>query len=164
MEKIVFGKLVNTHGLRGEVKILSNSDFKDERFKKGNKFFIGDEEVTVKSHRVHKNFDMVVFEEYNNINHVEKFKGMEVYIDKSTLSELEEDEFYYHDLEGMEAFNNDDGTLIGKVVEVREMPSSTMLVVKTNNKRVMIPFVDQFIGEVDMDNGRIYIKVIEGLL
>lgn len=164
MERIVFGKLVNTHGLRGEVKIISNSDFKDERFKKGNKFFVGDEIVTVKSHRVHKNFDMIVFEEYNNINQVEKFKGMEISIDKSTLSDLDDDEFYYHDLEGMEVRNNEDGAIIGSVVEVREMPSSTMLVIKTNEKRILIPFVEQFIAEVDTDQSKIYINVIEGLL
>ena len=163
MEKIVFGKLVNTHGLRGEVKIVSTSDFKDERFKEGNQFYVGETLLTVKSHRVHKNFDMVVFEEFDNINQVEKFKGMEVSIDKSNLSELEEDEFYYHELEGMEVFNNEDGSLIGKVIEVRDLPGSTILVVK-GSKRVLIPFVEEFIAEVNLEEGKININVIEGLL
>jgi 16S rRNA processing protein RimM len=162
MEKILIGKLVNTHGLRGEVKIMSESDFKDERFKKGSKLFLGELEVTVKSHRTHKNFDLVVFEEFNNINLVEKYKGTEIFVDKSLLSELEEDEFYYHELEGLEAFDGDE--LIGTIVEVRDMPSSTMLIVKMKTKRVYIPFVDEFIGEVDLEAGTIQINVIEGLL
>ncbi len=162
MEKILIGKLVNTHGIRGEVKILSKSDFKEERFKKGSKLFLGGIEVTVKSHRSHKNFDLVVFDEFNNINQVEQYKGTEVYVDKALLSELDEDEFYFHELEGLEVFDGDD--LIGTVLEVRDMPSSPLLVVKRNDKNVYIPFVEEFIGDISLEKGTIQIKVIEGLL
>jgi len=162
MEKVVFGKLVNTHGLRGEVKIISDSDFKDERFKKGSKIFIGDLEVTIKSHRVHKNFDLVVFEEFNNINDVEKYKGTDLFIDKKDLKELVEDEFYYHQLEGMEVFNGTE--LVGVVIEVRDMPSKELLVIKGKEKSIYVPFVDEFIKEVDIDGNKIIIEAIEGLL
>lgn len=162
MEKLEFGKLVNTHGLRGEVKIISQSDFKEDRFKKGSKFFIGDIEVTVKSHRVHKNFDMVMFEEFNDINQVEKYKGSSLFIDKELLSDLEDDEFYYHQLEGMEVYNGTE--FVGEVIEVRDMPSTEMLVVKTESKQVYIPFVDEFIKDVNIEEGKIIIEAIEGLL
>lgn len=162
MERIVFGKLVNTHGVRGEVKILSQSDFKDERFKKGTKFYVGDKEVTVKTHRTHKNFDLVTFEEYTNINEVETLKGLEVSIDKSMLSELPEDEFYYHDLEGLSVFNGEE--LVGEVSHVRDMPNGALLEVKTQSGKKLIPFVDEFIEDVDLEEKKIFINVIEGLL
>ncbi len=162
MDKILIGKLVNTHGIRGEVKILSESDFKEERFKKGNKLFIGDLEVTVKSHRTHKNFDLVQFEEFYNINQVEQYKGVEVFVDKKMLSELEDDEFYFHELEGLKAYDGEE--LVGTVTEVRDTPSAPLLVIKKKGKNVYIPFVEAFIGEVDIEAGTIQIHTIEGLL
>lgn len=162
MERIVFGKLVNTHGLKGEVKIISDSDFKEERFKVGNTFYVGDLLLTIKTHRVHKNFDLVTFVGYTDINQVEKYKGMDVSIDADKIDKLEEDEFYYHELEGLSAYNEDE--LIGKVIEVRETPGNTLLVVKTDKKNIYIPYVDQFIKEVNLEEGKIYITPIEGLL
>lgn len=159
---ILIGKLVNTHGIRGEVKIMSSSDFKEERFKKGNTLFIGDLEVTVKSYRPHKNFDLVVFEEFNNINQVEQYKGTEIYVSKDTLSELDEDEFYYHELEGLEVYLDDE--FIGKVYEMRDTPGNDLLVIKKNGKNIYIPFVEDFIKEIDLEKGIIKIEVIEGLL
>ena len=162
MDKLVFGKLVNTHGLKGEVKIISDSDFKSERFKVGNQFYVGKLLVTVNSYRVHKNFDLLTFKGFTDINEVEKFKGMDVSVDKSELSGLEEDEFYFHELEGMEVFH--DAVLVGTVTEVRDTPGNTLLVVKGKNKNILIPYVDAFIKEVDSANKKIYITPIEGLL
>ncbi|XMB86960.1 ribosome maturation factor RimM [Mycoplasmatota bacterium WC44] len=163
MEYIKFGTLVNTHGLRGEVKIKSNSDFKDERFKKGNKIFIGkDVEVTIKSYRVHKGLDLVTFEEFNNINDVEKYKGKDVLILKDTLRDLDDDEFYFHELEGLDVYEG--STLLGICKEIKEMPSNQLLVLKMQSKEVLIPFVSEFIEEIDLENKKIYINTIEGML
>lgn len=162
MDRIIFGKLVNTHGLKGEVKIISDSDFKKERFKVGNQFYVGKLLVTVNSYRVHKNFDLITLKGFDNINDVEKFKGMDVSVEKSVLSDLEADEFYFHELEGMEVFH--DAALVGTVVEVRDTPGNTLLIIKSGKKRILIPYVDQFVKEVDSENKKIYITPIEGLL
>ncbi len=162
MDRLIFGKLVNTHGLKGEVKIISDSDFKSERFKVGNQFYVGELLVTVNSYRVHKNFDLLTFEGYSHINEVEKFKGQDVSVDKSVLTDLETDEFYFHELEGMEVFH--DLMLVGKVSEVRDTPGNTLLVIKKDGKNIYIPYVDEFIKEVDSENKKIYITPIEGLL
>lgn len=161
MEKIQVGRLVNTHGLRGEVKVLSESHFKDERFKKGNKIFINDLEVTIKSYRRHKNFDLLVFEEFSNINDVEKFKGSKLYVNQDEVGELEDDEFYYFSLEGLKVIVA--GEEIGKVVEVRENPGNDLLVIKTKNKRVLVPFVKEIVLGVDLDNKEIEVADLEGL-
>ncbi|XMB67389.1 ribosome maturation factor RimM [Mycoplasmatota bacterium zrk1] len=163
MEFIKFGKLVNTHGLRGEVKINSKSDFKSERFKKGNKLYIDKSiEVTVKSHRTHKNLDLVMFEEYSNINDVEKYKGLDVFVKKDNIKKLDEDEYYFFELEGLDVFENNQ--YLGKVKEIRENPANPILILSTESKDVMIPFVSEFIIKVDIDNSRIDISTIEGML
>lgn len=162
MKKIQVGRLVNTHGLRGEVKVLSQSDFKEERFKKGSTLFIGDILVTVKSHRVHKNFDLLTFEEFNHINQVEKYKGTPLFVDAETIGDLKEDEFYYHELEGMQV--SDGSSVIGSVLEVRENPGNDLLVVKTPNKTILIPFVSEIVKDVNKEENTIIVHVIEGLL
>jgi len=98
------GKIVNTHGVKGEVRIVSTTDFADERYEKGNKLYIFKEkqsepvEVTVASHRRHKNFDLLTFEGYQNVNDVEQYKNCEVKIPEEQLTDLEDGEFYFHEL------------------------------------------------------------------
>ena len=90
------GKIVNTHGIKGEVRVISKTDFPDERYKKGNALFLfmpdKDEpiELIVKSHRVHKNFDLLTFEGYDNVNQVEKFKGGILKVPENQLGSLDE--------------------------------------------------------------------------
>jgi 16S rRNA processing protein RimM len=78
------------------------------------------------------------------------------------LTDLEDDEYYYHQLEDMEVYNGTE--FVGKVIEVRDMPSTEMLVVRTESKQVYIPFVDEFIKDVNIAEGKIIIEAIEGLL
>ena len=70
MEKVYIGKIVSTHGIKGELRILSDFQFKDKVFKIGNSLIIDDKEYTIKSYRVHKNFDMVTLDDYKDINEV----------------------------------------------------------------------------------------------
>ncbi len=163
MEFIKFGTLVNTHGLKGEVRIKSDSDFKDERFKKGNTFFIDKKiEVTVKSHRAHKNLDLLVFEGYNHINDIEKYKGLDLFIEKDKLEKLSDDEYYFFELEGLSVY--EDNKLLGSVKEIKESPANPLLILSMKDKDVMIPFVGEFIINVDIENKRIDISTIEGML
>ena len=87
MEFINIGKIVNTHGIKGELRILSDFRHKDKVFKVGMKFYVGKEkeEFTVNSYRFHKIFDMVTFVGFNNINDVLYLKGKNVFINKEDL-------------------------------------------------------------------------------
>ena len=87
MEYFYIGKLVNTHALKGEVRILSNFRHKDKVFINGFKLYVGKDkkEYIVESYRKHKNFDMVLFKGYYDINLVEHLKGSLVYINKDDL-------------------------------------------------------------------------------
>ncbi len=80
------GKIVNTHGVKGEIRVISSTDFADERYAIGTNLMIRHEgqteetSVVVRHHRRHKNFDLLQFEDYYNINDVEKFKGATLYV------------------------------------------------------------------------------------
>ena len=75
MDLIYIGKIVNTHGIKGEVRILSDFEYKEEVFKINNKLIVDNNELIIKSYRKHKNYDMVTFEGIDDINDVLKYKG-----------------------------------------------------------------------------------------
>lgn len=148
MKLIKFGKIVNTHGLRGELKISSNSDFKNERLKKGSKLVVDDTEYFVNTWRTHKNHELVTFEGFPHINDVEFLKGSDVFVEV----EDETDE-YIPNLIGMRVIDQNDNE-IGKIVEITTYPMYDILVI-TGEKRYLIPFIDKFI----MEQTKEYIKV-----
>lgn len=97
------GKIVNTQGIKGEVRVISKTDFPEERYQKGATLLLFQEkkapiELVVKSHRKHKNFDILSFEGHPNINDVEKYRDGILKVAKDNLAELAEDEFYYHQI------------------------------------------------------------------
>ncbi len=162
MEQVIVGKIVNTHGIKGELKVKSSTDFVEERFAKGAKLLIayqGQEiEVTVATHRFHKGHVLVTFEGYHDINLVEKYKGCLLYGYKDE-SLLDEDEYYISDIIGCEVYN--DGKLIGRVQDVQLYDHHDILVVQGSQK-IMIPYVDAFVKEEDIENKRIDVHLIEG--
>lgn len=164
--KVNVGKIVNMHGVKGEVKILSASDFAEERFQLGKTLLIPFKEETIelviKSYRVHKNFHMVAFEGINNINDVEQYKGLDVFQEVDTTElPLEENEYYYSDIIGCEVYN--DGQSIGKVTEIFETGANDVWVVK-GEKEHLIPYIEDVVKEIDIDNKKIVIEAMEGLL
>ena len=111
MEYIEIGKIVNTHGLKGELKIESWSSFDEIRYAKGNTVFLKIDNkyvpFTVATYRNHKGFPLVSFEGLQDINLVEKYKFHIVYIDKDERNELEEDEFYSDELLDLDVLDDD---------------------------------------------------------
>ncbi|MGM9972033.1 MAG: ribosome maturation factor RimM [Anaeroplasmataceae bacterium] len=163
MDGLVVGKILNTHGLKGELKVRNLSDF--DRFYKGSKLYIEFKNnyipVEVLNVKDYDNNILVTFKDLLDINLVEKYKGSYIWIDKSNLEELSNDEFYYYELEGKDIYN-EDGIKRGVVKEVREIPQGEMLVVDVNGKNRFIPFRKEFI--IDVLDDRIIIHEIEGLL
>ncbi|MEH7345208.1 ribosome maturation factor RimM [Bacillus sp. JJ1532] len=164
------GKIVNTHGIRGEVRIISKTDFADERYKSGNRLFLfmpqskSPLELTVKSHRTHKNFDLVTFDGYNNINQVENMKGGILKVPESQLGALDEDEFYYHEIIGC-IVTTIDGEEIGKISEVLSPGANDVWVIKgKGGKEILIPYIESVVKEVNVNAKMVIIDPIEGLL
>ena len=154
---ICIGKMTNTHGIKGEIRILSNFKYKMEVFKKDNYIYINGEKLKVKTHRVHKNYDMLTLEGYNDINEVLKFKGEKVYIDENDYNfsgVLNED------LIGLDVYSNNE--IIGKVLRVAENAGRELLVIKKEDKEYLIPYVDEFVKRIEKD--KIEINLIKGLI
>ncbi|MFD0049283.1 ribosome maturation factor RimM [Actinomycetes bacterium NPDC127524] len=171
MEKMFnVGKIVNTHGIRGEIRVISKTDFSEERYQKGNILYLYMDNksepipLTIEHHRVHKNFDLLTFEGYSNVNQVEAFKGGILKVPESQLGTLEEGEFYFHEIIGCEVFT-DTGEEIGKITEILTPGANDVWVIKPKTgKDVLIPYIPQIVKEVDIANQKIVITPMEGLL
>lgn len=164
--KIEIGKVVNTHGIRGELKVYSNSDFIKERFKVGNVVELKDHQTfyafTIHSMRIHKGMVLISFEGLNNINFVEKYKGCSVYCEVDDESLLEENENYYFDLSKCNVYENDE--CLGKVVDILDTQAHPILrVKKADGSNLLIPYVEAFILDVNLDELRIDVRLIEGM-
>ncbi|KXT78892.1 ribosome maturation factor RimM [Streptococcus sp. DD13] len=162
------GKIVNTQGLQGELRVLSVTDFADERFKKGNKLSLFDEkeqfvmEVEIASHRKQKNFDIVKFKNLYHINDVEKFKGFSLKVAEEDLSELEDGDFYYHEIIGLDVFEGQE--LIGQIKEILQPGANDVWVVERKGKKdLLLPYIPPVVLEVDVKNHRVNVELLEGL-
>ena len=130
-------KIINTHGIRGDLKLKLLTDFVDDRFSKGHHVFIRyegrDIDMVVRSHRNHKGFELVRFEDHLDINLVEKYKGSFIY-DYKDEELLDEDEYFISDLIGCDVFDHD--KFIGKVKEIQLLPHHDILVVEGDKERL----------------------------
>lgn len=164
------GKIVNTHGIRGELKIISTTDFPELRFAKGSQliFVEGDsgrrETATVESAREHKGMFIVRFKEWDNINQVEQYKGWAAKVDEEDLAELDEDEYYFHEIIGC-AVMTVEGEKLGEIKEILTPGANHVWVVKRpKGKDVLIPVIDEVVKEVDVEEKRVIVELMEGLL
>lgn len=158
---IKIGKLVNTHGIKGEVRIISDFKYKEQVFKINNNLYIGKnkEKLTINSYRKHKIFDMVTFVNINNINDVLIYKGEDIFIKKD---EIKIDGYLDEELIDLEVYSNN--KYVGKITGILKGIKNDNLIIENNEIRNLVPNIKEFIEKVDLENKKIYIKEIEGLL
>ncbi len=156
MKYIYVGKIVNTHALKGEVRLISNFEFKDRAFKKGNTLFIGQfkEGKIIENYRKHKQFDMIKFVGIDYINDVIKYKGSNVYVSEDVLS-LNDNEILESELTNMFVYIGE--KKIGKIEDYRNNNGNK--IIKVNDK--YIPYNQNFIDKIDKHNHIIYMHDIE---
>lgn len=164
------GKIVNTHGIKGELRVISRTDFPDERYKKGNSLFLfmkGSKEpleLVVNSHRTHKNFDLLTFEGYDNVNQVEKMRDGILKVPESQRGTLKEGEYYFQDIIGCQVLTIE-GEEIGKVTEILTPGANDVWVIKSGKgKDILIPYIEDVVKKVDVSGKHIIIEPMEGLL
>lgn len=165
MDCLEVGKIVNTHGLRGEVKIVPWTDTPDV-FEDIPYVFIkkksGDEKLTVKNVKYQKNNIIVKFAEINSIEEAEKYRNSVLHASREVMPELPDGAYYITDLIGAEVY--EDERLLGTIQDVFSTGSSDIYEVKRDgNKPLLIPVIDDCILNVDIDNKKIYVKLLEGL-
>ena len=166
MDYVKVGKISQTHALKGELKIKSDSGFKDERFKVGASLFVIEnneyKELKVKSYRTMKDYDLLSFEGYNSIDDVMFMVHKDLYA-KYDRSLLEDGEYFYSDLVDLEVYQGE--KKVGIVKSLSELPQCKYLIIeKLNKKEVMIPFLREFILDIDLKEKRIDVVEMEGLI
>ena len=150
---IKLGKYVNTHGIKGEIRILSDFSRKDLVFKSGFKIYIKDNEYVIKTYRKHKEYDMVTLEGIDNINDILSLKGNFVYIKRSDIEGfIEEDLFTYKVISNNTEY---------KIIDILDNKAHKILVLDDN---VMVPYVNEFIEKRDEKEKIIYMKLPDNML
>ncbi|BBM17654.1 MULTISPECIES: ribosome maturation factor RimM [Enterococcus] len=163
------GKIVNTHGIRGEVRVISSTDFTEERYRVGEQLFLFRENqetlpLTIASYRRHKNFDLLSFEGYPNINQVEPFRDGILKISEKQMGELDEHEYYYHEIIGLTVVDEDDKE-IGKITEILSPGANDVWVVKRKGQKdALIPYIESVVKDIDLTEGIVHVEIPEGLL
>lgn len=165
------GVIVNTHGIRGDLKVLSKTDFPDERFARGNELLMINEQtneqikVIVESCREQKGMFYIHFNGFNNINEVEKYKGWVLKISEEQQGELEEGEYFYHQIIDCEVVT-DEGEELGKITDILSPGANDVWVVKPHNKgkEILLPVIDPVIINVDVKQKKVLVHIIEGLI
>ena len=164
MAYVLIGKIVNTFGIKGELKVFSYTDFNDERFKIGSTIYLSEEylPVVIQSYRIHKKMILLSFKDMQDINLVEKYKNMFIYKSSEDIKPLD-DGYYFSDLKDLDVYVNDNK--IGKVLQVEEGVNANNLrvLLDEDNSEHLVPFLPVFIEKVDLDNKRIDIIEMEGL-
>lgn len=158
MNLVYLGEVTNTHGLKGEIRILSDFKYKKQVFKPGKKLYIMGNELIINTYRVHKEYDMATFKDLNTIEDVLMYKGESVYINRDDYKFRG---YLDEDLIGLDVFNED--KCMGKVISILKGKKQDVLVVE-NGKKHMIPNVKEFVKKVDLENNRIEINYIKGLV
>ena len=165
---ISVGKILNFHGIKGEVKV-GYTKGREEQFQSLTSVWVNKDnrniKLTVSSVRFHKGFALVKFKELNSINEVMELKGSVLFTGKDVVSDkLGEDEFLTSDLKGLEVFDTD-GNKLGVVTGVAENGANDLLSVKVKDKSVhFVPFVKELVPSVDLAGKKIIINNIDGLL
>ncbi|NIP29910.1 MAG: 16S rRNA processing protein RimM [Candidatus Dadabacteria bacterium] len=170
MGLITYGKVTKRHGLSGELKVLPYSGSLDN-FKNFKHIYIdlsSEEEpqkYLISKVRIHKNTAIVKLQGIDTPEQADKLKNANILIDEKDLGELDENEFYWYQLIGLKVFNVSD-KYIGTVDNLLNNTAQDILVIKNEieDKEYLIPFVEQFILDINFEESKIIINPAEGLL
>ena len=156
MEKVYIGKVVNTHGIKGEIRILSNFEFKDKAFKVGTNLYIKDEVHQIKSYRTHKNYDMITIGNYTNINEVLYLLKEDVYKDKEELN-LSGNEILDSELLNYKVIDKNKKSGIIKEIFLASSKNKIMRV-------LLIPMNSPMIKNINKDKKIVEVELIDGMI
>lgn len=162
MEKKRFieaGEIVNTHGVRGEVKIQPWVD-SAEFLKQFKTLYIGEKPYAVRSATVHKGCLLAALSGVEDVNAAMKLRGRTVLLDRED-AKLPEGGYFLVDIIGADV-RDEAGAEVGKLVDIIESPASMIYVVRGKSEH-LIPAVPEFVKAVDVENGLVTVSLIEGM-
>ncbi len=154
---VTIGQVVGPHGIKGALKIKPSTDFL-ERFEPGRRIFISGKPYTIKRMTTHKTQVRVETKEIRDRNEAETYQWADVTVPADEMPELDDNEFFTSDLIGLKVID-ESGKELGKVDDVFQSPAHDILMVGTG----MIPAVQEFVKDVDLENGVITVAPILGM-
>lgn len=155
------GKIVNTHGIAGEVKILPWADG-PEFLLDFDTLYIDGQPVELKGARVHKNCVLAKLAGIDDINQAMKLRDKVVCIDREDV-ELEEGAFFLADLMGLEIRDAETGKVLGTIHDILTPPANNVYVIRGGEREYLIPAVPEFVLETNIDDGYLLVHLIEGM-
>lgn len=161
MEKVYIGKIVNTHGIKGELRILSDFEFKDKAFKVNTEIYIDNEKHIIKSYRRHKNYDMITIDNYNNINDVLYLLKKKVYKKKNDL-DLSDEEILDSDLLTYKVIDKNKN--YGIIKEIFLASPTNKIIRVLFDKEVLIPINSPMIKKIDKKLKIVEVELIDGMI
>lgn len=164
MDLIEVGKINNTHGIKGEMKVLSWCDSPEDFYDFERLYLKSGTPLEIENVRIHKDTVIIKIKDIDSINQAEKYKNYVLYADKSDF-ELSEDSFFITDIIGMEVFDNDTEKYYGVVKDVLQNGSKDVFVIKNleENKEYLLPYLDETVINIDIENKIMLIKPLAGL-
>jgi len=163
MKYVLIGKIVNTHGLKGEVRILSDFRYKNKVFVPNMKIYIGASKTAevINTYRHHKIFEMITMNGYNNINDILKYKGDYLFVNRADIK-LGVNEYLDEEIINLNVYV--DNLFIGTVKKIDKHSKNELLVVKNQEKDYLIPYNFDIILSINIKEKRIDIQNIKGLI
>jgi 16S rRNA processing protein RimM len=163
----VVGRIARPHGIRGQVIVNPDTDFPEQRFRKGASFWIrssqGDERLTIGSVRFHGGRPVIGFERFERVEDVERLAGVELRVPEEELTALEPGLFYHHQLVGC-VVEMPDGAVVGTVSRIEGGLGGSRLVVDGRRGEILVPLATEICVDIDVGAKRIRIEPPEGLL
>ena len=162
MPHIEIGKIVNTHGLRGHLKVEPWCDGV-ETFEYLKRVFVNNNEYKIESIKTQKNLFLLKLENLDAIEDAEKLKNKIIFAVESEMPPLPEGTFYIKDIIGLSVYDGE--KFIGKIVDWIETGANNVYVIKRDNgKDVLIPAIDSVVKEIDIENNKMSVNMLEGLM
>ena len=166
-ERLEVGQIVNTFGIKGFVKIYPYVD-DISRFDNLKKVHIkskkNDEELQIEEVKYQKNMVLVKFKGIETVENAEKLRNSFVEIDRADAIPLEEGQYFIADLLGLDVFL-DTGEKLGVLEDIYNAGSSDIYVVKNElGKQFLLPYIDEVIKQINLEEGKIIVHIIEGLI
>lgn len=157
------GKIVTTHGIKGEVKIMPYTDY-PELLCEFDRLFLGKnhEEINVERSRVFKNMVIAKLEGYDTPEVAERLRNKILYMHRDDL-ELDEDTYFIQDLIGIEVSDADSGFVYGKITDVMQTGANDVYVVQGKDREYLIPAIPEVVITTDIDENIMTIRPLEGL-
>ena len=164
MDKYIeIGKIVNTYGIKGQLKIVLYTD-NIKRFEKLKKIYINEKEYLIENVKYIKNIVILKLQGINTIEQAEEYRNLYMYIDRKDAIKLPKDTYFIRDLIGIEVYTND-GEKLGIIDDIFKTGSNDVYVVRNSlGKQILLPAISSVIEKIDLENKKVTVNLIKGLI